>query len=128
MKRGALIKDNYGRLITESKEVLRIWAANFKELLNGKGAASCLELPTSVRRKLEVEEIGQEEVETAMHNMKKARRQGQTKCGQDVGDGWRGGIQVDREATERGYAGGEYTEGVEDGPDSADMEEERGCA
>ncbi len=44
VKRGAVIKDNRGRLITESKEVLRIWAANFKELLNGKGAASCLEL------------------------------------------------------------------------------------
>ena len=39
VKRGAVIKDNNGRLITESKEVLRIWAENFKELLNGKGAA-----------------------------------------------------------------------------------------
>ena len=80
VKRGAVIKDNNWRLITESKEVLRIWAANFKELLNGKGAASCLEVPRSVRREVEVEEIGQEEVETAMHNMKRARRQGQTKC------------------------------------------------
>ena len=44
VKRGAVIKNNYGRLITESKEVLRIWAACYKELLNGKGAASCLEL------------------------------------------------------------------------------------
>ena len=77
VKRGAVIKDNNGRLITESKEVLRIWAANVRELLNGEGAASCLGLPSSV----EVEEIGQEEVETAMHNMKKARRQGQMKCG-----------------------------------------------
>ena len=34
--RGAVIKDNNRRLITESKEVLRIWAANFNELLNGK--------------------------------------------------------------------------------------------
>ena len=48
MKRGAVIKDNNGMFITESQEVLRIWAANFKELLNGKGAASCLELPSSV--------------------------------------------------------------------------------
>ena len=62
VKRGAVIKDNDGRLITESKEVLRIWAANFKELLNGKGTASCLELPSSGRREVEVE-IGQEEVE-----------------------------------------------------------------
>ena len=46
VKRGAVIKDNNGKLITESKEVLRIWATNFKELLNGKGTASCLELPS----------------------------------------------------------------------------------
>ena len=30
MNRGAVNKDNYGRLITESKEVLRIWAAYYK--------------------------------------------------------------------------------------------------
>ena len=29
VKRGAVIKHNNGRLITESKEVLSIWAANF---------------------------------------------------------------------------------------------------
>ena len=57
VKRGAVIKDNYGRFITESKEVLRIWAAYVKELLNGNGAATCLELPSSVRRDVEVEEI-----------------------------------------------------------------------
>ncbi|MEE9445619.1 MAG: hypothetical protein V3V19_08130 [Cocleimonas sp.] len=56
VQRGAVIKDNSGRLITESKEVLRIWVANFEELLNGKGAASCLELPSSVRREVKVEE------------------------------------------------------------------------
>ena len=76
VKRGAVIKHNNGRLITESKEVLRIWAANFKELLNRKGAASCLELPSSVRREVEVEEIRQEEVETAMHKMKKGKATG----------------------------------------------------
>ena len=81
VKRCVVIKDINRRLITESKEVLRIWAANFKELLNGKGAASCLELPSTVRREVEVEEIRQEEVETAMHKMKKARRQGQMNCG-----------------------------------------------
>ena len=32
---------------------------------------------------------------------------------------------MDRKATERVYAGGKDTERVEDGPDSADMEEER---
>ena len=81
VNRGAVVKDNNGRLITEIKEVLRIWAANFKELVNGNGAATCLELPNSVRREVEVEEIGQEEMQTAMHNMKKARPQAQTKCG-----------------------------------------------
>ena len=34
VKRGAVIKNNYGRLITESQEVLRIWAACYKELLD----------------------------------------------------------------------------------------------
>ena len=72
-KRGAVIQDTNGRLITESKEVLMIWPENFKELLNEKGAASCLEV--------EVEEIRQEEVETAMHKMKKGKATGQMKCG-----------------------------------------------
>ena len=76
VKRGAVIKYNNGMLITESKEVLRIWAANFKELLKGNGAASCLELPSSGRREVEVEEIGQEEVQTAMHNMKTVKATG----------------------------------------------------
>ena len=130
VKRGAVIKDNNGRLITERKEVLRIWAANFKELLNGKGTASCLELPSSVRREVEVEEIGQEEVETAIHKMKKGKATGadEVPVARDVGDGWRGGSQVDRKTTERVYAGGKDTERVEDGPDSADMAEKRGCA
>ena len=35
---------------------------------------------------------------------------------------------VDRKATERVYAGGKDTEREEDGLDSADMEEEKGCA
>ena len=34
MKRGAVIRDNNGRFITERQEVFRMWAANFKELLN----------------------------------------------------------------------------------------------
>ena len=120
VKRGAVIKDNNGRLITESKEVLRIWAANFKELLNGNGAASCLELPSSVRREVEVEEIGQEEMQT---DEKRQGDRDRRSAARDVGDGWRGGSQVDRKATERVYAGGKDTERVEDGPDCADMEE-----
>ena len=33
---------------------------------------------------------------------------------------------MDRKSTERVYAWGKDTEGMEDGPDSADMEEQRG--
>ena len=129
LKRGAVIKDNKGRLITESKEVLRIWVENFKELLNRKGSASCLELPgSSVRREVEVEDIGYEEMETAMHKMKRRGDRGRRSAARDDGDGWRGGSQVDRKATQRVYAGAKDTEGVEDGPGSADMEDERGCA
>ena len=81
VNRGGVIKDNHRRVTTESNEVLRIWAAYCKELLNGNGAASCLELPSSVSREVEVGDIGQEEMDTEMHRMKKARRQEQMKCG-----------------------------------------------
>ena len=75
-----------------------------KELLNETGSASCLELPSSVRREVEVEEIGQEDVETAMHNMKKRQGdRGRRSAARDNGDGWRGGSQVERNATERVY-------------------------
>ena len=132
MKRGAVIKDNNGRLITESKEVLRIWAANFKELLIGKGAASCLELPSSVRREVEVEEIVQEEVETLMHKMKKRKATGadevrleMLEMAGEVGVKWTGRLLHERVYMQEGS---KDTERVEDGPDCADMEEERGCA
>ena len=63
-------------------EVLRIWAADYKELLHERNMRSKVpEFASSARREVEVEEIGQEEVETAMHKMKNARRQGQVKCG-----------------------------------------------
>ena len=55
--------------------------AYFKELLKEKGAASSLELPISVGREVYVEGIGLGEMESAMHKVKKARRQGQMKCG-----------------------------------------------
>ena len=56
--------------------MLRIWAANFKELLDGTGTSSCLELQNSVRREVEVEEIRQEEVETGMHKLNKGKATG----------------------------------------------------
>ena len=54
VKRGAVIKDNNGRLITDSREVLRIRALYFKELLSGNGPPSCLELQSSVWREVDV--------------------------------------------------------------------------
>ena len=97
VKRGAaVIKDNNGRLITERQEVLRIWAANAKELLNGNGAACCLEL-------------------------------GYERHGSGGDRTGRSGNSIAQ--YEKGKAtGADDTERVEDGSDSADMEEERGCA
>ena len=126
VKRCAVIKDNNGRLITESTEALRIWAANFKELLYGEAAASCIEIPRLVRREVEVEEIGQEEVETAQYEKGKATgadelRLETLEMAGELGVKWTG------KSTERVYAGGKDIDRVEDVPGSADMEEERGC-
>ena len=75
-----------------------------------------------------MEEIGREEVETAMHKMKKGKATGadevrleMLEMAGDVGVKWTGRLL-------NVYAGGKDTERVEDGLDSADMEEERGCA
>ena len=56
-------------------------------------------------------DIGQEEVETTMHKMKKQGDMGRWSASRDDGDGWRRGNQVDGKATERVYAGGNDTEG-----------------
>ena len=58
--------------------------AYYKELLNETGAAGCLELPSSVRREVEVEEIGQEDVETAMHTMKQGKATGADEVRLDI--------------------------------------------
>ena len=58
-----------------------------------------------------MEEIGQEEAETTMHEMKKQGDMGRWSASRDDGDGWRRGNQVDRKGTERVYAGGNDTEG-----------------
>ena len=52
---------------------------------------------------------------------------GRRSAARDVGDGWRAGSQTDRKTTERVYARGKDIDRVEDVPDSADMDEERGC-
>ena len=65
-----------------------------------------------------------------MHKMKKGKATGVDEVRLDNnydGDGWRGGSQVDRKDTERVYAGWKDTECVDDGPDSADKVEKRGC-
>ena len=66
-------EDNNGRLLRESKEALRVWAAYYNALLNGKRAASCLEVPGLVMKEVEVDDIRQEEVETAIVQDKKAK-------------------------------------------------------
>ena len=73
LKRGTVINDINERLITCNKEALRIRAVYFKERLNGKGVVSCLELPNSVRREVDVKDIVHEEVESAMPNMNKGK-------------------------------------------------------
>ena len=50
VKRGSVIKDNSGTLITYHTAVLHVWETYFKELLN-KTEDSELELPSSVREK-----------------------------------------------------------------------------
>ena len=57
---------------------------------------------------MEIEEIGQKDVETAMHKMKKGNATGAYEVRLEYGDGWRGGSHTDRKATERVYAGGGY--------------------
>ena len=47
-----------------------------QEAAERKRSTSCLELPSSVRREVEVEEIRQEEVETAIHKMKNGKATG----------------------------------------------------
>ena len=56
VKRGSVIKDKNGTLITDHNAVLHVWETYFTELLN-KTDDSELELPSSVREKTEVVEI-----------------------------------------------------------------------
>ena len=78
---------------------------------------------------MEAEEIGQEEVETAMYKLTKGKATGADEVRLHVLEmALEMGVQVDRKATERVYAGGKDIERVEYVPDSADMEQERGWA
>ena len=75
VKRGSVIKDKNGTLITDHNRVLHVWETYFKELLN-KTEDSELELPSSVREKTEVVEITDTEMMAAMKKMKKGKATG----------------------------------------------------
>ena len=75
VKRGSVIMDNSGTLITYHTAVLHVWETYFKELLN-KTEDSELELPSSVREKTEVVEITDTEIRAAMKKMKKGKATG----------------------------------------------------
>ena len=75
VKRGSVIKDKNGTLITDHNAVLHVWETYFKELLN-KIEDSELELPSSVREKTEVVEITDTEMMAAMKKMKKGKASG----------------------------------------------------
>ena len=72
VKRGSVIKDKNGTLITYHNAVLHVWETYSKELLN-KTEYSELELPSSVREKTEVVEITDTEMRAAMKKMKKGK-------------------------------------------------------
>ena len=75
VKRGSVIKDKNGTLITDHNAVLHVWETYFKELLN-KTEDSELELPSTVREKTEVVEITDTEMMAAMKKMKKGKATG----------------------------------------------------
>ena len=75
VKRGSVIKDKNGTLITDHNAVLRVWETYFKELLN-KTEDSEMELPGSVREKTEMVEITDTEMMAAMKKMKKGKATG----------------------------------------------------
>ena len=54
VKRGSVIKDKNGTLITDHNAVMHVWETYFKELLNKTEDS---ELPSSVREKTDVVEI-----------------------------------------------------------------------
>ena len=68
-----MIKDGGGRLVTERGAVLKMWEGYFKELLNWEGSNGELELPCYVEGKVDLVEITEEEVQTALKRTKKGR-------------------------------------------------------
>ena len=67
-----IIKDKNGKLVTDRKDVLKIWEEYFKELLNQRENSE-LELPSAVEEQVKLEEIGDVEVERATKKKKRGR-------------------------------------------------------
>ena len=66
-----VILDGGGRLLTESGAVLKVSKGYFKELLNWGGSNGNLQLLCYIEGKVELVEIIEEEVWTALKRMKK---------------------------------------------------------
>ena len=69
------ITDKNGKLVTDRKDVLKVWEEYFKELLNQRENSE-LELPSAVEGSVKLEEIGDAEVERAMKKVKRGRATG----------------------------------------------------
>ena len=74
---GSVIKDKNGKLITDWKDVLKVWKEYFKELLNQRENSE-LELPGAVEGQVKLGEIWDAEVERerAMKKVKRCRATG----------------------------------------------------
>ena len=62
--------------MTERRAVLEVWEGYFKELLNQEGSNGKLELVCYVEGEVELVEIMEEDVRTALKRMKKGRAPG----------------------------------------------------
>ena len=70
-----IVKDKNEEVVTDRKEVLKVWEEYFKELLNQRENSE-LELPSAVEGQVKLEEIGDAEVERAMKKMNRGRATG----------------------------------------------------
>ena len=80
VKGGTFLKDRNGKLVTNQKEVLKVWEGQYSELLNREGNMSDLELPNYVHEKVNVIEITDMEVTRGLKGVKKGEHQDGTKC------------------------------------------------
>ena len=73
---GAVMKDNNGSLVTESKEVLKLWRSYFSELLNQGDGNVDITCPSSVREEWVINRITYREVRLALRKMKVGKSPG----------------------------------------------------